>query len=346
MPSKSQRSATRNDSYRSGVPGVIDRLRAEVRLTIITLFGVGTIAGIFPFAVFRLVEGQLITAAGDCLLMVLLGGLLAYGWSSGRVELVGNIASMISAAGFLVLFTLTGASVFWAFIVLSASFLLAGRHYALGVCAITLIGVAVQTDRFASAVELGSFVIAGVLVSVFGLIFAWRTELQHRQLVCLARHDPLTGAGNRLALRSALEAHMERFHKQQRPAGLAMIDLDHFKQVNDSCGHEAGDQVLIQLVAIIRAVLREQDQVFRLGGEEFVLLLPDTDQEGLAIALRRLHDELRDRLAGPGGTVTVSIGAAPLTRPDPQHWLARADQALYRAKEAGRNRLEIADIEH
>lgn len=331
----------KDPGIRSAIQAALVRLRNDFRLTIISFFGLCTMLGILPFAVFRFASGEIITGLGDCILITVIGALVAYAWISGRTRLVGNLAAFAVMIGYVAMVAVTDISVFWAFPVLSASFLLANRYFAVVVSGLTLVGVAVQPAQFPSAVELWSFLITGALTAAFGVIFATRTEMQRRQLAEIASSDLLTGAGNRLALRTALERCLQRFRERRQPAGLAVIDLDHFKMVNDTYGHDAGDEVLIDAVRSIRACMREQDRIFRMGGEEFVLLLPDTDERGLAFALEKLHDHLRRHLRGPGGRVTVSIGAALLTEPDPHAWLIRADRALYRAKEAGRNRLEM-----
>ena len=123
-----------------------------------------------------------------------------------------------------------------------------------------------------------------------------------------------------------------------RSYGVLAMDLDHFKQINDQHGHQAGDQVLIDYVKLIKACSRQEDRLFRFGGEEFLLLLPDVDLQGLEAAAQHLLVAVREQLSGPGGAVTVSIGGAMLRNDEPWgQWLQRADQCLYRAKSSGRN---------
>jgi diguanylate cyclase (GGDEF)-like protein len=122
------------------------------------------------------------------------------------------------------------------------------------------------------------------------------------------------------------------------------MDLDHFKQINDSFGHQAGDQVLVAFVDLIKRSSRQEDRLFRFGGEEFLLLLPNTDEHGLLAASTHLQQQIAQNLPGPGGPVTVSIGGAILRNHEHwESWLERADQCLYQAKSAGRNRTIIDD---
>lgn len=174
-----------------------------------------------------------------------------------------------------------------------------------------------------------------------------RQELA-RQLRILASTDSLTGAYNRRHFLQLLEQEMARHQRYGEPAALLMLDLDHFKQVNDHYGHAAGDSVLKFFAACARRMLRRSDHLGRLGGEEFAILLPDTDADGA----RELAERLRQAIAespveSEAGSIhySVSIGIALFRHDDStaDSILARADHALYRAKHAGRNQVAMED---
>lgn len=327
-----------------GKPRGFQRLHADFRLTIISLFGLCTVLGILPLAIYRYSVGDWLTGTGDVILVAVIAVMVAYAWRSGRTHLAARVVSLIVTLGYLMLVTYGNISVMWAFPILSAGFLLADRVFgsvsALGVLVLTVL----FSGRFDTPVESWSFLTTGVLVSIFSLIFATRTEMQRRQLAEIASRDPLTKAGNRRALRAALD-EVERVHAQRgTPASVVLIDLDYFKVVNDTYGHEAGDRVLVDLVAILSSRMREGDGVYRLGGEEFVVVLPGTDLEGAGQAAEKLRRTLATQLEGPGGPITVSIGVAQLGPVESvRQWLARADQALYSAKDKGRDRVVLAE---
>jgi diguanylate cyclase (GGDEF)-like protein len=159
--------------------------------------------------------------------------------------------------------------------------------------------------------------------------------------------DPLTGLGNRRRLAESLRLETERATRFRRRLGVLVLDLDHFKAVNDTYGHRVGDAVLTEFARRIRGVVREVDLAFRQGGEEFVILLPETDIAGSLTAARRLGDAVRDEPFAVGDlrlAVTVSIGVAVYPRhaatgPDV---LEAADSALYSAKDAGRDTFAVA----
>lgn len=175
-----------------------------------------------------------------------------------------------------------------------------------------------------------------------GLIRQNQTLQRSNQLILdTSRTDPLTGIANRRRFDERLLEELDRCHRTGGGLSLALADVDHFKQVNDDFGHLAGDAVLKALALAMRAGTRPYDLVARWGGEEFIILLPDTEPE------RAVEVADRIRLAFSGGTVpevnrsvTVSFGiAAARPRDSAETLLARADAALYRAKEDGRNRV-------
>ncbi len=175
---------------------------------------------------------------------------------------------------------------------------------------------------------------------------ALQNALLHTHQQQLAMTDPLTGLYNRRGFFELARHELERSRRFNRPLSMMMIDVDHFKNVNDMYGHAVGDEVLRQLADRFRTVMRESDLLCRYGGEEFCFLLPESDCQGLCSAGERV-------LAGVGIEpyvcedvqvhITVSIGVTILsdTSTDLEDLIRQADEALYRAKQAGRNRIEI-----
>jgi len=163
-------------------------------------------------------------------------------------------------------------------------------------------------------------------------------EAANRQLQQRLMFDPLTGAATRDYLLEKVRL-AERTAQASTPA-LAIVDLDHFKQVNDTHGHRLGDQALIALVETLRAHARAGDVVARFGGDEFMMLLPGCDHATAAARMESAIRALREVDIGEGLRLTASVGIA-VHRPDEtfESWFARADQALYRAKQAGRDRV-------
>jgi diguanylate cyclase len=160
------------------------------------------------------------------------------------------------------------------------------------------------------------------------------------QMVC---HDQLTGAFNRRGLDEIFEKELARSRQRRSPLSVALLDIDNFKKLNDSLGHDAGDAALIHLVSVIRETLRPQDTLARFGGEEFIILLPDTSVENAAKALVRVQRELTRRyfLANNEKLLITFSAGVTQARPDDTEATAikRADEATYSAKASGKNRV-------
>lgn len=169
-------------------------------------------------------------------------------------------------------------------------------------------------------------------------------KAREADLMRQANTDPMTGVLNRRAFQDRIDQF--RAHTPDRPGTLALFDLDHFKQVNDGHGHDAGDAALLHFADVLRANLRVEDVIGRLGGEEFAVLFPGLSTAAALAACERVRNSLQDARIHAGSaifTITVSAGVAPI-RPDlsSDEVFRVADAALYRAKSRGRNRSELA----
>lgn len=167
-----------------------------------------------------------------------------------------------------------------------------------------------------------------------------KSQTDNRHLRGIANTDPLTGAFNRRALMNRLEAI-------EASAALVLIEVDHFKSINDNYGHQVGDAILVELVRILRESVRKQDFVARIGGEESVVFLPGTEREEELSLVRRLHSGVSGRDLSIGEYhvhLAVSIGVAMVPAPgvDSRHDVLNAtDNVLYEAKRSGRNRIYV-----
>lgn len=164
-------------------------------------------------------------------------------------------------------------------------------------------------------------------------------------LIQLARHDPLTGTANRRYFFERAEQEFMRSRRYQAPLSIALIDVDHFKHINDQFGHATGDEVLKLLSGKITALLRESDLLARIGGEEFAILMPSTGLAGAALMAERLRVTIAEEASPVAGLMLhlrFSAGVTQLKAQDQsiEDCLRRADEAMYKAKQAGRDRVE------
>jgi diguanylate cyclase len=163
----------------------------------------------------------------------------------------------------------------------------------------------------------------------------------------MVRHDQLTGALNRKGMDETLERELARARRRQTPICIALLDVDNFKTLNDTYGHQTGDDALVHLARVIRESLRPHDTLARYGGEEFLIILPDTPLADASTALTRLQRELTKRFflhKNEKLLITFSAGVTAFRAEEPrQEAIARADAAMYQAKKSGKNRVVAAD---
>ncbi len=179
------------------------------------------------------------------------------------------------------------------------------------------------------------------------LLYPLRNALLYYRALRSAYTDPLTGLYNRTALTDAFQREWKLSQRQQTPLSLLLLDVDHFKRINDTYGHAAGDAALVKIAKCLRQTVRGSDMLFRYGGEEFVVLLSNTASDGAELLAQRLLYRIAAMDCSdiaPGLRITTSIGVATLNHPEetPEQMLKRADEALYRAKRQGRNRVAVA----
>jgi diguanylate cyclase (GGDEF)-like protein len=164
-----------------------------------------------------------------------------------------------------------------------------------------------------------------------------------RELERLAATDKLTGIFNRAKLEECLNSEIKESRRLGHALSLMICDIDHFKKVNDTYGHDVGDIVLKMLAETVKKHIRETDIFARWGGEEFVVLMPGADTRGARVLAEKLREEIEIRSFGEAGRITISFGVAQLRSEDSIVSLVKkADDALYKAKKNGRNRVEIA----
>ncbi|MBH3338791.1 GGDEF domain-containing protein [Pseudomonas mendocina] len=329
---------------------LLKRLRNDFQLSIITLMGLFGVIGISPYAVYRLLHGNYLVGIADTIIVISTLFAVLYAWVTRDTVKPGiYLAAVFSVGATLIAINLGVNGLFWIYPLILFNFFMVSPGKALLATALVLISLVshallVPGSVFESNYQMVSFLVTCMMASVLSFIFAFRTRTQRDQLQMLAIHDPLTGARNRRAMNEELKIAVATHRRHSDSYGLLVIDLDHFKQINDRFGHQVGDQVLVAFVGLIKRYCRKEDRLFRFGGEEFLLLLPSTDAEGLRVAAQNLLSKVASELQSPGGAVTVSIGGAILHGGEHwESWLQRGDECLYRAKSEGRNRAVIAD---
>ena len=208
----------------------------------------------------------------------------------------------------------------------------------------------VTPDYVSTPLEIG---LALPVIVCYPMLFAWmsfqttRRLVEHkRRLELMSTLDGMTGVFNRRHWEVLLRTEYENYRRYHRSATLLLIDIDHFKNINDSWGHDVGDLAIVAVTRQLQLTLRASDMIGRFGGDEFAVIMSGTTAESAIAAMSRVHERLADlHLPGmPQVKISISVGVAPLTTSmvHYQEWLKAADIALYKAKNAGRNRTEVA----
>lgn len=321
------------------------RLKTDFRLSIITLLAISAILGISPFAVMRFLQGNVLAGVVDLSIMLAITAGMLYAWVTGDTARSGFFMALVACGGAVAVGAVVGEpGLFWLYPCLVTSFFLTEPRYAIFINLAAVIALMVHGGAFSSSIQMWSFAATTVVVSCCAYAFAHRNENQRERLEHLATIDPLTGIKNRRSMDEELAMAVASATRTGISYGLVLLDIDHFKKVNDEYGHSVGDDVLREMAALIEQNIRKSDQLFRFGGEEFVLLMGGVDETGLRAVMHNLQHIMHKFLKHPGGKVTASFGVALLrTGEDPDNWLARADQALYRAKASGRDQIVYAD---
>ncbi len=330
-----------SNTSQSSLSELVHRMLSDVRLGIVTLYGLCVTVLITPFGIFRLSVGDIAIGLVDLGIVGVFLSLIFLAWKSGKVQLAADLTAVAATGAVIAVVLILGLSYIWTFSTLVGSFLMARLRVAVMTSFVLVISLGLHPAVFDTATDRATYLTVSALVSLLSLIFAARLNHRHVLLRDMLSTDSLTGAFNRRGLDYDLPVFCQN---DQADHCLVMMDIDNFKCLNDLSGHDAGDQVLISLAQIVGRQTRQGDRFYRYGGEEFVLLLSDTPKAGAEITTSKLQNTLRQQLRGPGGVVTISMGVAQ-RRPgeSPGDWLKRADEALLAAKRSGKDRIVFAD---
>jgi diguanylate cyclase len=319
-----------------------ERKRSKEEVILLMLCGL-SIPSILPFGLYRLFQRNWLSAAVDLALVLGMVLVMTHVWRTGRYKLASLCVTIFYSAGMLATIYMRGLSlVYWVYPTMIAAYFVLRPSVALAINSFSLLVLVLILQTKVDLLNLFTVVVTISLVNLFSTIFSHRTGLQNRELHTATELDFLTGVGNRRALDRTLAAYAAE-RRPQPASSLLLLDLDHFKRINDTYGHAAGDQVLVRLCELMRRHTRSSDLIFRYGGEEFAIVASGAGLE----AGGHLAGGLRAAVAAAPllehHPITISIGVADMDKAStPADWLKRADEMLYAAKQDGRDRVRVA----
>ena len=304
-----------------------------------------SIPSILPFGGYRLLQHNWLSAAIDMALVLAMLAVIAHVWRTGRHRGASIGVTLVYSAGMLATVYLRGVSlVYWVYPTMIACYFVLRPGVAVAINSVSLAALVVVLLSQLAVLNLMTIVVTVFLVNLFAYIFAYRTGKQHRALHTEVELDFLTGVGNRRSLERKLADHAD----ERRPhlaSSLLLLDLDHFKQVNDLHGHAAGDQALIRLCEVLRLHTRSSDRIFRYGGEEFAVIANGAALDAASLLAEGLRAAVDAACLVDGHPLTISIGVAFMDKHSaPADWLKQADNMLYAAKQGGRNAVRVAGL--
>ncbi|MDO8179155.1 MAG: GGDEF domain-containing protein [Undibacterium sp.] len=316
--------------------------RSKEEVILLMLSGL-SIPSILPFGIIRLVQRNWLLAAVDMAIVLGMMGIWVFVWRTRKVRFAGIAVTIFYSVGMLASIYVKGQPiVYWVYPTMIAAFFILKAREALFINTVSVLLLIVILSQQMALLDLSSVVVTLILINLFSYIFSHSTSLQHTELHHQADNDFLTGIGNRRAFDRKL-AEICQTGNVQTSACLFLLDLDHFKSINDRLGHAVGDQVLVQFCHLIRSRIRAVDGFFRYGGEEFVLITVGSDMAAANNFAEELRALIERSVLIPDYQVTVSIGVAKLTEADSADtWVKRADAMLYEAKQSGRNTVRMA----
>jgi diguanylate cyclase (GGDEF)-like protein len=289
--------------------------------------------------------GDYMMALIDAIIALFTFGLFTYVWVTRKHKFAGGMICVLYLTAALIVVHLQGPnSVYWAYPATIGCFCILNTRLAIILCAATISILFPMLHGTIPTDQLSGIFTTLILLCIFGYIFNDSVHRQRRQLSTLAARDALTGTWNRRALDETLIQTTSSNNRNPLIASLIMLDLDHFKRINDTYGHDVGDTILIKISAIIKESIRLSDRLYRYGGEEFVVIADGANLENAAILAESIRKKIESSCLLDKENITISLGVASLMEgQNPETWIKLADEALYEAKRTGRNKFCLSN---
>lgn len=312
---------------------------APYRERIMQAMGGVTVVLLTPFTINNFLQGRVLVALILVLIQVVTFVNVYAVWRGRRAPVPSALLLLPFIAGITAAVVVQGVpGVLWSYPVIVYSYFVLARRMAIA-CSLALLAYLTWlTLHFIdSALALRLFATLLLTIIMINIVLNVIANL-HQTLAKQALTDPLTGCFNRRCMEQNLEVLVASAERRALSATALMIDVDHFKPINDELGHDRGDLVLQQIVQVIGARMRRGERLFRWGGEEFLLLLEQTEVAGALVVAEDIRRRIEAAGILPDRKVTVSVGVAPYqTGQSVEAWTRAADVALYQAKAGGRN---------
>ena len=313
---------------------------------ILMVLSAATVVALIPFIILRAQAAQWGSLFLDVFLLAVftVNGIYIYKTSKVKIPRL-VFASVIVFAMFLGFYLKGTGQIPWSYPALVAIFFAVRPKLAIAFCLICILWLSAILFPLMDTFSFVTFLVTICFTCLFVYVFANLTRQQRIALIKLTRLDPLTQLRNRRAFDQKMEEVVGLVRKGQQTS-LILFDIDHFKRINDSLGHSHGDKVLNELGRVVSNNLRKRDRLYRIGGEEFAIVLANSELEKAMIVAENIRIKVEMASLTPKCKVTISLGIAEyIENESSEQWFERCDNALYLAKDSGRNLCKSAPLQ-
>ena len=303
------------------------------------VLSIGTAIGILPFTIYRFIQLDWNVAILDLFVVIGMSIIFVYVYKTNNVKTASLVLILVALCGNVLSFYMKGISqVNWIYPAMLSAYYIMSPKKGLLVNFIMLSFYIPKLVQSLEVVNVSTILVTIVITNIIAYVFASGLRKQERMLTILASEDYLTGTGNRRALSEELEELNKLLKNHDKTASIVLLDLDHFKKVNDRHGHIKGDEVLIRVAEILKDFFQNKEKIFRYGGEEFLILCPDTTVDKAFKQAQKLRKIIKENIVIDGIEQTISLGVAEYIKEESNdEWIHRVDLALYQAKNDGRD---------
>ena len=301
----------------------------------------GTALGIFPFTVYRALQQDWFVAILDLVVVVGMSVTFIYVYKTDNVKNASLVLILVALVGNVISFYLKGISqVNWIYPAMLSAYYIMSPKKGLVVNFIMLMFYLPKLISLLETINTATILVTITITNIIAYVFASGLRKQEIILKKLALEDYLTGTGNRRALNEKLTSVHKTLKNHDKTATILLLDLDRFKKVNDTYGHTKGDEVLVQLAALLSMYYHNDDCIFRYGGEEFIIICENDDLELAYAKAQKFRKLVKKKIVIEEIEQTISIGVAEYLKEESNDdWIQRVDLALYQAKNDGRDRV-------
>lgn len=311
---------------------------AQSKMLLVLSFG--TVFGILPFTIYRFIQQDWNVAILDVIVMFGMSVIFVYVYKTDNVKKASLLLILVALCGNVVSFYLKGITqINWIYPAMLAAYYIMSPNKGLIVNFVMLSLYLPKLFSLLDSVNVATIIITIIITNIIAYVFSSGLRKQEIVLKKLASEDYLTSTCNRRPLDDTMTKLHKTLKKHDKTASLILLDLDHFKQVNDTHGHIKGDEVLVRLSELLINFFKNKDCIFRYGGEEFLVVCKDTIKEKAHELAEEFRQIVKNNIVIDRKQQTISLGVYEYAKEESiDEWINRVDMALYQAKKQGRDR--------